>query len=67
MIVGDFDFICPGLWPGETDSVLPVYPNAVLALPITLQDLKPVPGWYRQVTQRYSGIKKIEFSRGYPQ
>jgi len=49
-------------WPS-----LPVYPNAVLALPITLQDLKPVPGWYRQVTQRYSGIKKIEFSRGYPQ
>ena len=51
MIVDNLDPFRAGIRPNEADTPLIVDPNAVLSGPISLQRLKPIAWWHRQILQ----------------
>ena len=53
MIIDDLDIECVTVTPPEADPPLLVDPNAVLALPITLQSLKLIRARNRKILKRH--------------
>jgi hypothetical protein len=68
VVVRDFDFVGITILPRETDAVLIVDADAVLASAVAFQALQPVPGRDRQIRQVPSPIDLIQLSpRDVPQ
>jgi ABC-type uncharacterized transport system permease subunit len=64
MIVRNFHILCTSFGPPETDAVLVIYPDAVLAFPVTLESFKSVAGWNTQVIQLYGNLQLTQFTSG---
>jgi hypothetical protein len=62
VVIDDFDFACISILPPKTDPPLLVYPNAVLALPRTMQTLQPITRWYIQLGNADCPIQLVQLS-----
>lgn len=63
MIVGYFDFMRSVLLPDEANSILIIDSDAVLACPITLECLQPVPRRNLQILEAGAGLDLIQLSQ----
>ncbi len=61
MIVHDFDNLCRIIWPLETDAILIIDSDAVLAHAVTFQRFESVSGQTRQIAQRFCRMKPSQF------
>ena len=61
MIVGQFHIVSIPDGPLETDAPLAVYPDAVLALPVTFQFLESIAWWYSQIIKRLGSVQNQHF------
>lgn len=66
MVVDDFNVVCGVAGPDETDSVLAVDANAVLAVAVTGEFLEVVAGRASQVVDVCSGCDQKQFPTGGP-
>jgi hypothetical protein len=68
MVVCNLDLVRVPLPPFEANTILVVNPNAVLAIPIAPETLKPVAGRHSQIPQRSRRIEHLQFLKsGFPQ
>jgi len=51
VVIGYLYIVRTVLGPCETYSVLVIYPDAVLSLPVTRQGLKMITGWYLEIVE----------------
>jgi hypothetical protein len=58
VVVDNFDLVSIWFLPSKTNPVLLVHPNAVLAAPVSLESLKPVLRWNRQVIQQSRRVQR---------
>jgi len=58
MIVDEFHLVGAVPLPTETDPPSVVHPDAVLAAPVSSQQLETVPGRHPQVLQRFCRIEQ---------
>jgi hypothetical protein len=65
VVIHDFDVVGVTTSPSEADPPLVVDPDAVLALPITPQQLQPVARWDPQVVQPVSSVQHPELPQGH--
>jgi hypothetical protein len=61
MIIRDLHVVRVPLAPLETDAILVIDANAVLAFPIASQPLQPVTGWQRKVAVSPRRIQHLQF------
>jgi hypothetical protein len=64
VVVGYFHTVRVTISPCKTDSVLVVDPDTVLALPVSAQFLKPIPGRHGQVLKRQCRMQNVQFLQG---
>ena len=57
MVVDDLDVLRSNACPREANTILVVYPYAVLAVPIPLQGLEPIARRHTQVIKRSCDLK----------
>ncbi len=62
MVVGDLNFGGPGTGPDETKAELVVNADAMLAISVAAQRLKPVAGWRTQVAQHFRSVHHVELT-----
>lgn len=61
VVVDDFDAISRSILPYETDSILVIDADAVLALPVTLECLQPISGVRVQIFQASCRLQVQKF------
>jgi hypothetical protein len=61
MVIHDFDALCRIISPLETDAILIIDSDAVLAAAVTLQRFESVPRKTRQIAQRFCRMKPGQF------
>jgi len=67
MVVRDLDLVGVSFPPLETNAVLVIHANAVLAFPIAPQPLQPVAGRQSQVAERAGSVQHLQFlERSFP-
>jgi hypothetical protein len=66
VVVNDLNVFRASLGPPEADSELIVDANAVVALPVPLERLKPITWRHSQVLESLRGIKSLKFTRSNP-
>ena len=66
MIVHDLHIVGVRVVPDETDAVLIVDPNAVLAAPVARERLDPVARKRREVAELSSRVSLLQLSLGDP-
>lgn len=64
MIIGDLHVFCSGRRPVETDTILFIYSDTILAFPIAPQYLEPVTRRNAEIIQLCGGIDLVELSKG---
>jgi hypothetical protein len=66
VVIDDLDILGARARPPKAHAVLVVDANAVLARPITVQRLEPIPRWYTQVRETRSDFELAEFAARHP-
>lgn len=62
MVINDFNVFRVPVIPDKTYTVLVVYPDTMLAAPVTVKGFKPVAGRAAQVVKPIRCIKNFQFS-----
>lgn len=58
MVVDDFHIVGVAIPPNETDAILIIDSDAMLALALAVQSLQPVSGRNIQIIQRHGGMQQ---------
>jgi hypothetical protein len=66
VVIHDLDIVGVVAPPTEADAPLVVDPDAVLALLIAAQSLKPVTGRYPQIVKALRSVQHPELPQGHP-
>jgi len=66
MVIDNFNLVGIGVPPDKTDMPLPVYPDNVLAFPVTTKSFKKISGWNPQEIKGGGSMQQMEFSLGNP-
>src|SRR5680860_110645 len=64
VVINNFDLFRTGSGPAEANPELPVDSNAVLTLPVTMQQLQHIAGRYLKITQLACSLKLPNFPQG---
>lgn len=64
MMVNNFNVMRVPALPTETNSPLPVYPDTMLAIPLTPQHLKMIAWRHAQIIEAGGGIQHQQFPAG---
>jgi hypothetical protein len=62
MVVRDLHILCTGFSPSETDAVLVVYPDAILAFPAALESFESVARRNAQVVQVHGNLQLTQLA-----
>ena len=62
MVVDDFHGLWAGVGPLETNPILLVDPDTVLAASVALQCFEPVPGRNPQIFESFDRVQLLEFA-----
>jgi hypothetical protein len=62
MIVDDFDVLGGSILPNEADPPLVIDPNTMLTPALSLEQLKPIAGWGRQVAQLFRLVDQAKLA-----
>ena len=64
MVIDDFDI--PGILPipAETNAILVIHANAMLALAVSLEGFQPIAGWDAKFVEGLDGIDLRQFAQG---
>jgi hypothetical protein len=62
MIVRDFHILCTSFSPPETDAMLVIYPDAILAFPVAFESFKSVARRNAQVVQVHGNLQLTQLA-----